>query len=172
MRSTDEEQPDWNHIVDTHVRRIVQIAFKILGSEHDAEEVAQEVFTEAFQVHQREIVRDWTGLLVRLATLRSLDRRRTRKETVSLDRLNESGSSLSDSLEESELKEWLRAQIAQLPDRQAAVITLISLEGLSREEVAMALQITPENVSATLYQARCRLKEALLFFLNEDHDDK
>lgn len=164
MRSTDEELPDWNHIVDSHARRIVQIGFKILGSEHDAEEVAQEVFTEAFQLHQRELVRDWTGLLVRLATLRSLDRRRTRKETISLDAIKQVGLSPSDSLEESELKEWLRAQVAQLPERQAAVVTLISLEGMSREEVAMALKMSPENVSATLYQARCRLRESLLFF--------
>lgn len=164
MRSTDEEKPDWNHIVDSHVRRIVQIGFKILGSEHDAEEVAQEVFTEAYQLHQREMVRDWTGLLVRLATLRSLDRRRTRKEMISLDSLNQVGLPPSNTLEEAEIKEWLRAQIAQLPERQAAVVTLISLEGMSREEVAMALNISPENVSATLYQARCRLKESLLFF--------
>jgi RNA polymerase sigma-70 factor, ECF subfamily len=45
VTTNNEEQPDWNHIVDAHARRVIQISYKILGSEHDAEEVSQDVFT-------------------------------------------------------------------------------------------------------------------------------
>jgi RNA polymerase sigma-70 factor, ECF subfamily len=163
--STDEEIPDWNRIVDSHARRVVQIGFKILGSEHDAEEVAQDVFKEAFLLHRRKFIRDWTGLLVRLATLRSLDRRRARKELVSLERMHEVLCNPSNSIDEDEMKEWLRAQVAQLPERQGAVVTLICFQQMSRDEVAKALEMSVENVSATLYQARCRLKESISSFV-------
>ena len=164
MPSPSEEPPDWNRIVDEHARRVAHIALRILGSEHDAEEVAQEVFTEAFQLHRREKVRDWTGLIVRLATLRSLDRRRMRKETISLDQFDVIAHHSPNSLQESEFTEWLRAQVARLPVRQAEVVTLICFQEMSREEVAAALEMTPENVSATLYQARQRLKDLLVLF--------
>ena len=160
-----EEEPDWNQIVDTHAWRVAQIALRILGCEHDAEEVAQEVFVEAFQLHRRETIRDWTGLLVRLATLRSLDRRRTRKEAIGFGQHDVVSSRQPfHSLQESELVDWLRTQVAQLPARQAAVITLTCFQEMSRDEVAAALDMTPENVSATLYQARRRLKESLALF--------
>ncbi|MCP4083020.1 MAG: RNA polymerase sigma factor SigE, partial [Planctomycetaceae bacterium] len=73
--------PDWNSIVDEHAERIFRIAYRILGCVHDAEDISQIVFTESFKVHQTNQVRSWTGFLVRLATLRSVDRiRSNRKE--------------------------------------------------------------------------------------------
>lgn len=162
--SPNEKTPNWDRIVDEHAGRVARIAFRILGSEHDAEEVAQEVFTEAFRIHRRKVVQDWTGLLVRLASLRSLDRRRTSKETVSIEQIDAIGHDPSNSLEESELMDWLRAKITQLPARQAAVVTLSCFQEMSRDEVASALEMTPENVSATLYQARRWLKNSLALF--------
>lgn len=159
-----DEEPDWNRIVEENARRVAQIAVRILGSEHDADDVAQEVFAEAFLVHRREKVLDWTGLLVRLATYRSLDRRRSRRVALSLDQLDFPSQRTGDSQPDEEFIEWLRTEIASLPVRQAAVITLLCFQGMSRDEVAKALDITPENVSATLYQARKRLKESVTLF--------
>ena len=81
---TDDELPDWDRIVERHAERVFRVALRILRSVQDAEDVSQDVFTEAFRVHKAGPVQSWTGLLVRLATLRSLDRLRRNRPTVEL----------------------------------------------------------------------------------------
>src|SRR5262245_52136733 len=72
----DRDMPDWDGIVERHAQRVFRVAFRILGSVHDAEDVSQDVFAEVYRLHQSGPVQSWTGLLVRLATLRSIDRLR------------------------------------------------------------------------------------------------
>jgi RNA polymerase sigma-70 factor, ECF subfamily len=159
---SDDELPDWDRIVDNHADRVFRVAMRILRSVQDAEDVSQDVFVEAFRLHKAGPVRSWTGLLVRLATLRSLDRLRRNRPTVELretDRISIEGP--SEALEARELAEWLQNAIAQLPDQQAAVFVLHHYEQLSRKQVSEALGISLDAVSAALYKARQRLHEQL-----------
>lgn len=81
-----DSQPDWPQIVERQGKRVFRIALRILGSIHDAEDVSQEVFLEAYRLHNAGPVQSWTGLLVRLATLRAIDRlRRTRSAQLLRD---------------------------------------------------------------------------------------
>jgi RNA polymerase sigma-70 factor (ECF subfamily) len=162
---TDDQRPDWDQIVEKHAGRVFRIARRILGSVHDAEDVAQDVFVEAIRLHGAGPVQSWAGLLVRLATLRAIDRlRRTRPthELLESDRVSVAGP-----LEEAvanELAQWLRAAIGQLPDQQAVVFALTYYEQLPRDEVAASLGISAEAVSTALYKARQRLMSQLSVF--------
>jgi RNA polymerase sigma-70 factor, ECF subfamily len=159
------ESPDWDRIVERHAERVFRVALRILGSVQDAEDVSQDVFTEAFQLHRRGPVQTWTGLLVRLATLRSLDRLRRNRPTIELrecDRM-----STVEPFEEvaaAELADWLRKAITQLPDQQATVFVMVHFERLTRDEVSTTLGVSPESVSTALYKARQRLLEQLAVF--------
>lgn len=162
-------QPDWDRIVEKHAERVFRIAFRILGRMHDAEDVCQEVFSEAFRTFRSGPVQTWTGLLVRLTTLRSIDALRTRREGL---QINEADSTAPHRPEQdliaAELAEWLRQEIRNLPDQQAAVFSLTCFEQLSRNEVAATLEISPESVSTTLYKARQRLVSRIAVFQGED----
>jgi RNA polymerase sigma factor (sigma-70 family) len=97
-------------------------------------------------------------MLVRLATLRSLDRLRRKNPSVELresDRITTVGP--FEEAAAAELAHWLRTAITRLPDQQAAVFAMIHFEHLSREEVAASLGITPEAVSTAMYKTRQRL---------------
>ncbi|MHB1037698.1 MAG: RNA polymerase sigma factor [Pirellulales bacterium] len=161
------ELPDWDRIVDRHAKRVFRVALRILGSVQDAEDVSQDVFTEAFRLHQAGPIQSWTGLLVRLATLRSIDRLRRKQPFVELrecDRV-----STVEPFEEvaaTELAHWLRKAIAQLPDQQATVFVMFHFEQLSRDQVSASLGISAEAVSTALYKARQRLL-AQLVILNQ-----
>src|SRR5271165_6350316 len=125
--------PDWDRIIERHAKSVFRVAFRILGSVQDAEDVSQEAFAEAFRVHKAGPIQSWTGLLVRLATLRSIDRLRRKRPTVELrewDRV----STLQpfEELAASELAQWLRKAIQRLPDREAAVFALVHFEQSSR----------------------------------------
>jgi RNA polymerase sigma-70 factor, ECF subfamily len=164
-RMADDELPDWDRIVERHAERVFRVALRILGSVQDAEDASQDVFTEAFRLHRSGPVQSWTGLLVRLATLRAIDRLRQRRPSAELresDRM-----SIVEPFEEvaaTELATWLRKAMAHLPDQQATIFVMVHFEQLSRHDVSTALSISPEAVSTALYKARQRLMAQFAVF--------
>lgn len=166
---TDREQPNWNRIVDRHGKRVFRIALRILGSVHDAEDVSQEVFAEAYRLQSADSVGCQTGLLVRLATLRAIDRLRRARPSVGL--CDHDHVSTVEPFEEAsarELTQWLRAAIAGLPTQQSAVFAMVYFEHLSRDQVAANLGISPQAVSTALYKARQRLLSQFSVFNDGD----
>ena len=43
---SEDSPPDWPNIVERHAGRVFRIAYRILGSVHDSEDVSQLVFIE------------------------------------------------------------------------------------------------------------------------------
>jgi len=168
-RMNDVELPDWDRIVEGHAARVFRVALRILKSVHDAEDVCQDVFTEAYRLFREGPVRSWTALLVRLATLRSIDRLRRHRPSVEL-REHDWVSAVEpfEEAEAAELGQWLRKTLAQLPDQQATVFVMHYFEQLSREQISKALGVSPQAVSTVLYKARQRLLAELAVFRQGD----
>ncbi|MDT3439775.1 sigma-70 region 4 domain-containing protein [Pseudofrankia sp. BMG5.37] len=55
----------------------------------------------------------------------------------------------------------MRAAVGQLSETDRAVLTLSAWDGLTTDEIAGALQLTPSAVRQRLHRARRRLREAL-----------
>jgi RNA polymerase sigma-70 factor (ECF subfamily) len=166
---TDDDLADWDQIVEHHAKRVFRVALRILRSVQDAEDISQDVFTEAFRLHRKGPVQSWTGILVRLATLRSLDRLRRNRPCVELrndDMIMTVGP--PGEAEARELADWLQTAIAQLPDQQATVFVMHYFEQLSRDQISATLGVSSDAVSAALYKARQRLLTQLAA-LNEAH---
>jgi RNA polymerase sigma-70 factor, ECF subfamily len=159
---------DWNRIVKEHGAMVFRVAWRILGTVEDAEDVAQDVFCEAYELHVAQRVESWKGLLGRMATLRAVDRLRRTRRTVPLDESSlASRTGPSEEAIARELAERLRSAVARLPDQQAAVFSLSCLEALPRYEVAETLGISPAAVSTALFKARQKLM-SLLSGINEE----
>jgi RNA polymerase sigma-70 factor, ECF subfamily len=159
---TESSMPDWRQIIEKHSLRVFRVAIRILGSVHDAEDVVQEAFTEAYRLHRSGPVQCWTGLLVRLTTLRAIDRLRRRKPVVSND--NVTPSSQINPVEEAmanELESRLRLAVVELPDQQATVFVMAHYEQMTHDAIAEHLNVSNESVASTLYKARLRLAEIL-----------
>lgn len=162
---TENGPPDWDDIVERHASRVFRVALRIVGAVQDAEDVAQDVFTEAFRLHRSSHVRSWTALLVRLATLRSIDRLHRRRASEELR--DDDAVSTAEPFEEAiakELADRLGESIAELPERQATVFVMHHFEQLSREEISVALGVSAEAVSTALYKARQTLAAKLAAF--------
>jgi RNA polymerase sigma-70 factor, ECF subfamily len=135
---------DFNDLVDAHGRAVYTAAWRILGHRADTQDVAQEVFLEAFQRFANERVENWSALLRRLATYRALDRLRRRRNVSPLEGLDvaDPGAEPWAVAAERELAELLRRAVAQLPDREASVFCLSSFEGLNNSQIAETLKIS------------------------------
>jgi RNA polymerase sigma-70 factor (ECF subfamily) len=154
---------DWDRIVGDYGPLVFGTAWRILGHAADTEDVVQEVFLQVHQLQRTRPVRNWGGLLRRLATCRALDRLRQRKTTAPLDglALTDGAADPEASLMHQELSDRLRQAIAQLPGREAEVFCLRYFDELSYQQIADALSLRVGAVAAALHKARTRL-EALL----------
>jgi len=154
---------EWDELVDSHAKLVFGVAYRIVGRSHDAEDVAQETFREAFELATRGGVTDWRGCLCRIATFRAIDIvRRRRKQGRLVDSLVSSQPEPVAEIEARELVERLRTSLAELPRQAAAVFVLTYFEQLSRDEIASALGIKPQAVSVALFKARQQLQQLLV----------
>ena len=64
---------DWPALVRDHTPRLWAVAYRLVSHEADAADCVQRAFVAAVELHQRQPVRDWLPLLVRLTTARALD---------------------------------------------------------------------------------------------------
>lgn len=170
---------DWQVISREHSPLVWRTVTRLLGSGGgDAADAFQETFVSALDVSRRQDVRNWPGLLQRLATMRALDQLRRRKlDRGRLKLVSTTGSTtLSSDVEQlisrdfgpellaqqSELAEQLRLALAQLPQQQSEVFCLRHLNESSYEEIAEALAISVDAVGVNLHRARQRLRTLLV----------
>ncbi len=155
--------PDWNQIVREHGPMVFGTAWRVLGHVADTEDVVQEVFLEAHCLCEKTAVRNWPGLLRRLAMYRALDRLRQRRRTAPLDGLAIYGSEASPEEEAigKELADRLREALTGLPERESTVFCLRYFEALPYQQIAEILETTPGAVAVALHKARAKLQTLL-----------
>ncbi len=159
---------DWNDIVSRHGHVVWQTAWRMLGNHADALDCYQAVFMDAVQVVQRETVGNWPALLRRLATVRALGLLRGRyRQAERMQPLADPPSVVSGQpgprqiAEATDLLERLHVELAALPDRQAEVFSLVTLEGMTCGEVATRMKLSTGAVGMLLSRARSRLRSRL-----------
>ncbi len=151
----------------------------MLGSDADARDCYQNAFLDAVQVARRENVQDWPALLRRLASVRALDLLRSRYRRASRSEPLADPSSVVGSqpgpgqlAEANELLERLRAELAELPKRQAEVFCLVALEGMTYRQVGARMDLPATAVGMLLNRARKRLRKRLAVIESKlDHAD-
>ncbi len=159
---------DWSEVVARHGPLVWQTVRRLVGNEADAADCFQRAFLSALEIAGREEVRNWPGLLRRLATARALEclRQRVRQRSQLALLTEESavdhrGAGPAQAAQANELAEDLRHALAQLDERQAQVFCLACLEELDYQEIAAQLGLTVNHVGVLLSRARGQLRERL-----------
>ena len=159
---------DWQIIVNEHGPVVWQTIYRLLGNHADAADCFQETFLAAFELAHRQPVRNFPGLLVRLATTRAIDRlrQRGRQRQHSADggTCAQTGRGEPDPLgqvQAQELVGQLREAMGRLPPQEANVFCLRYLNDMSYRQIAREMKIGINAVGVALYRARARLREIL-----------
>jgi RNA polymerase sigma factor (sigma-70 family) len=155
-----------------HHSRVLKAAYRVTGSMADAEDVAQSVFLRlARKEIDRSRITNLESYLHRAAVNAALDliRSRGNREAVPVEAADvlEANASLSPERahSSSELRDWLRRELAQINPRAAEMFTLRYIEGRDNPEIAEMMQTSQAVVAVTLHRTRARLKKQLRGFM-------
>ena len=186
-------------LVDRLQRRVFAVAWRIVGGQHDAEDVTQQTFLSVMDhlgdFREESSVATW---ILRIATNHAFKvlRKRRGVPTVSIDsppsdeadsyaalphpefiaRWRDGPEQLA---QQREVRELIEVALAELPEKYRVIFVLRDVEGLSVKETAEALGLTEANVKVRLLRARLDLRERLTralgdeatrMFPSHDHD--
>jgi len=157
-------------LYDRHGRLVYSLALRVLRDQGDAEDVVQDVFSQAWrQASRYESSRGpVVAWLMNLARSRAIDRlrsRRARPETGADDaevaRMPDLAPPIDDQLALSDQAERIRAAVEQLSLLQRVAIELAFYEGLTHVEIAERLELPLGTVKTRIRQGLAKLKERL-----------
>jgi len=179
IRAKSGEYEAFEELVHRHERRVFTLALRIVGQQHDAEEVVQLTFLSVIENLQkfREEAK-FSTWLTRIATnhaLALLRKRATRRAVPYSEGREEEGfgdvphpnfiaewKDTPDQLaSRSETRRLIDAALEELDEKYRLVFVLRDVEGLSTKETAQALDISESNVKVRLLRARLMLRERL-----------
>ena len=157
-------------LYDRHARPIYSLALRILGDATEAEDIVQEVFSQAWkQAARYSASRGAVGAwLLTLARSRAIDRlraKRARPGGVSDERvagqLVDAGPPVDSLVLSSEQVARVRAALDELPLLQRAAIELAYYEGLTHAEIADRLEQPLGTVKTRIRLAMLKLRDVL-----------
>lgn len=145
---------------------LMRYAWRFTRDEHSARDVVQDVFLKLWRVRETlEPERSLRALLYTMTRNLSLNHNRARQHHADLsdeadawvdERVDE-----GDALDAAQLGAHLEAWIAALPDRRREAFQLSRYQGLSHEEIADVMGLTPRTVNTHIVLALKDLRARL-----------
>ena len=170
----------FGELVDRYQNFVFTIAIRILKVSEEAEEVAQDSFIKAF-----DSLKSFRGdskfstWLYRIVYHKSLDRikmnKRHRTYEINEEITDDSLDHIENGLEFMLSKERsgiIKKCIDQLPEEDAAIITLYYFEEQSVKEISKVTDLTEDNIKIKLYRSRKKLFSLLESYIKPEISNK
>ena len=136
--------------------RVVAIAIRIVGDGDEAEDVAQDVFVAFYGKHPAEApyASSWLYAAAAHTALNAIRARarRSRRETAESAGFDREPIDPARAAERTETQGEVRAVLARMDDRSAALLAL-RYSGLSYEEISAALGVKRSSIGTLLRRA-------------------
>ena len=151
---------EYNSAVETYAGNLYGYAMRFLRSEHDAQDIVQDVF-EKLWLNRKKVeypkVKSWMFTTAHNAMINFLNR----KDRMQLgDTLNVRHDDNEQS-KRYEAREIVDKAVSFLPPVQKSVVLLRDLEGYTYQEIGEILMISEPQVKVYLFRARKKLKNQL-----------
>jgi RNA polymerase sigma factor (sigma-70 family) len=184
-RCKEGAESAYAELVRQHRQRLINLAFRLVGSREAAEDVVQETFIAAFRAMERfepkPALAPWLNTIALRQASRAASRARFRGSTVSLDGMMDGGTAsgtqpqrapsigLTDeratdphaAAEAAELRRQLDGAIAALPFKQRAAVILRFVVGLDYAEAARTMDVPLNTYKSHLLRGTRQLRESL-----------
>lgn len=164
---------DFSEIVREHSDFVYNVALRMTGNPHEAEDATQEAFISAYRAYHRfrgeSAITTWLyRITVNAVLMKRRKQKREREATqASLeDRdMPDKGGGPEKAALGSELKEVIQQGLDQLPPDLRMAVILRDVQGLSGEEAAEVLGVEVSTLKTRLHRGRMRLREYLSRYL-------
>lgn len=170
-RAKAGDRAAFDALVRRYRHRIVALALHLTRSESDADDIAQEVFFNAYRALPRFAGKsEFFTWVYRMAVNRSLTARRNRDrrgETPMDDPRVERALAVDsdgDPVRTAELRRTyarLLATLDRLPTEMRTTVVLVALQGFSHEEASVVQQCSPGTIAWRMHEARKHLGKAM-----------
>jgi RNA polymerase sigma-70 factor (ECF subfamily) len=167
----------FDELVLKYQDRLFNTIAHVVGSPHEAGDVVQEAFVQAFvkldTFHHNSAFYTW---LYRIAFNIAVSRQRRHKPIASVEQTREltgeeplgHGDGPSRRLEQQERVAQVQAALGRLTDEHRTVLVLREIDGCPYEAIAELLDVPVGTVRSRLHRARLELREQLKQVLQED----
>ncbi len=158
-------------LVDRHATSIFRLACRMVGNEHDADDIVQESFLKAYrQLHRFESRSNFGTWLYRIAVNCSLDVLRQRPRNAREQEIDDSEDPPADPETSAsperlafsaEVQSKVTSALGELSDAERAAFLLRHFEGQSIEEIGRALGLRTSATKHTVFRAVQKMRRAL-----------
>ena len=167
----------FEQLVERHQTLVAGTVGRMLGSNADVEDVAQQVFVRVWKSAKRYEPRakftTWLLKITRNLVFNEMRRRKRHAitplqmepEGEEMQLKDEHGQTPDASLLEGELQRAIEVAIAELPESQRMAVVLRRYDELSYDEIAEVLDQSVPAVKSLLFRARTELRERLKSYL-------
>lgn len=157
-------------LIARHQRYVYNLAFRMLGDVHEAQDLTQEAFLRMWRGLDRfrgdAKFTTWLYRIVVNLCCSRLPELRRQLATADIDETDPYAlpavAAPPGMVEEAEQHALLHQQIAALPEKYRLVITLFYLQEQNYQEIAQVLSLPVNTVKTHLFRARERLKQSLI----------
>ncbi len=152
-------------LFDLHRNKVFNLSWRILGSEHEAEDALQEIFIKVF-----DRVKNYRGdsafstWVYRMTTNHCLDVLRRRKvlSFMGFENVPEVRDEKdSDKAVNLGFSPVIAKALEKLPEKQKLCLLMREMDDLSYEDIATALRLSLGTVKSNIHRSKAFLKEAL-----------
>jgi RNA polymerase sigma-70 factor (ECF subfamily) len=167
----------FEELVEKHQALVAGTVARMLGSNSDVEDIAQQVFIRVWKSARRYVPRakftTWLLKITRNLVFNELRRTKRRAQVALQPEGSGEDPTLKDdmnlapdaSLLETELQRTIEEAILQLPEAQRMALVLRRYEQLSYEQIAQVLDLSVPAVKSVLFRARAELRSRLSKYL-------
>jgi len=164
-------------LVKRYQNKVLYLAYDLIGNYTDAQDVAQNVFLQAFQ--NIAFFRDESSFstwIYKITTNAAIDFQRGRKrrkslfidqpqhedqQILSIDNIEDPYQSVEKEIENSDLKELISLTVEGLSPQQKAAFVLKYFHDKSTEEIAKIIDCDPVTVRGHILRATLKLRKKL-----------
>ena len=166
IRVQSDDIGAFEELVNSYQSRIYWIAYNLVGSSEDAEDIAQEAFLRVHRNIERFDLRfNFYTWLYRIVVNLSIDRlrRRSKNRALSIDEFPSDPAAMSGGpdadIRNKELGQRIERVLDSLPAKYKAVIVLRDMQELSCDAIAEIIGCTPATTRWRLHKARSLFRD-------------